>query len=80
MSKDKYEVRKIKYTKDSGDVSEREVIIMSEPHTNVMAIDLSGLSAEQVKLIQDELREHAESMKALGVAWKSFKPNNLQFI
>lgn len=76
----KYDVRKICYTKEDGSVSERDVIIISEPSVNVKALEVTGLPAEKIELIQEELNEHAESLKALEVSWKSFKPNNLKYL
>jgi hypothetical protein len=73
----KYDIEQITYTKDDGSASNREIIVMSKPQANIMAIEVSELSQEQRDTIQTTLRRHAEELKALNVAWKQFKPVNI---
>ncbi len=73
----KYDIEKITYTKDDGSSSQRDIIVMSKPQANMMAIEVSELDPEQRTTIQETLRRHAEELKALNVAWKQFKPANI---
>lgn len=73
----KYNPQTITYTKDDGSSSVRDVIVMSKPNANLMAIEVTELSAEQRQTLTATLERHAEELKALNVAWKAFKPANI---
>jgi hypothetical protein len=75
--KDKYAVQKIRYTKESGETSEREVICIGKPSSNFMMIEVTGTDAST---IQNTLRRHKEELDALKPNWKAFNPNGVEFL
>jgi hypothetical protein len=72
-----YKVSNFNYTKSSGETSERELIVMSKPNANLMALDVTEATPEQVKALLDTLNRHKAELAALNPSWKSFKPEGL---
>ena len=72
---------KATYTKDNGEVSERVLVIMSKPVTNVMALDVTALNEEKQNELNQFVAAQKEALnlklKELGASWKSFKPEGL---
>lgn len=83
---------KIIYTKSNGDASVREVIEMSKPRKNVLALDVTSLGAWELETLQnvfDEIEEFKEDIfkeweDATGLSlssfWRTFKPEGIERI
>jgi hypothetical protein len=83
--------RMFKYTKDSGDISEREVIVISKPHPNYLCYDVSNLSEDEINYlteVQERIAEHREACvleyehvtgKHLNKLFRSFKPGGIDW-
>lgn len=81
-------LNKFKYTKDSGEVSERTVIVTVEPTKNLSGIDISEMEDHsQVVALLEEIeaanKEHLEKLKELykkydvQYRYRQFKPENI---
>lgn len=78
MSKNNYEIKKVEYTKENGEVSSRDVIIISQPkNLNLMALEVTDLPQEQRDELRNTLLRHKQELDALKPQWKNFKPDNL---
>lgn len=77
-------MRKMRYTKDNGDVSERLVLVMSKPQKNYLTIDFSEWEPEDVSEFMDQLNEldkqRSMLLEAANVKWRNFKPENIEWI
>lgn len=84
--------RRFRYTKDNGDVSEREVIIVSPPRENYLVYDVSKLTEKQVMQLVHVLKrgeeerdifikqfENNTGIKTASL-WRSFKPKGIEWI
>jgi hypothetical protein len=79
------------YVKDNGDISIREVIVISEPRDNYLMLDVSKLSNNEVNLLLeaykviDKYRDDAlgEFERVTGIKqnslWRSFKPEGVEW-
>ena len=84
-------IKSITYTKDNGEVSERDVIVVSAPRENYLCYDVSGLSKDErnvlihyLNTIDEYIDEtFAELTSITGVRreklWRSFKPANIKW-
>ena len=79
------------YTKDSGDVSQRAVIVVARPRDNYLMYDVSKLSDEAVEALvnavkmAEEYRDNciADFELVTGIKqaslWRSFKPGGVEW-
>jgi hypothetical protein len=84
-------IKRMVYTKDNGDISTREVIVVSAPRENYLVYDVTKLSEDQVKILLhylnsiEEYREEtfAELASVTGIRqnalWRSFKPGGIEW-
>jgi uncharacterized membrane protein YvbJ len=84
-------IKRMTYTKDNGDVSEREVIVVSAPKENYLVYDVSKLNDEERKFLLhyldsiDAYRDEtfAELTSVTGIRqtslWRSFKPGGIEW-
>lgn len=79
-----YNIETVAYTKKNGDSSEREVVVITNPSTNVLVVQVDGLSATDRERLTNLLHKHREEMAALmketGAQFKTFIPDNLEFL
>ena len=80
-----------RYTKDSGEISDRELIIVSKPRENYLAYDVSNLEPDVVlefveclniiEQVREEVLSDFERISGVNVGslWRSFKPGGLKF-
>jgi len=85
------ELRYMTYTKADGDISERNVIVVSRPRKTFLVYDTTKLSNEEVNIllkcldIIEEQRDNAmkdfELLTGLkqGSLWRSFKPEGIEW-
>lgn len=85
-------IKQMRYTKDSGEVSERKVIVITRPRDNYLMYDVSNLSDDQLATLKltleeiDKFRDNAMADFELvtGVKqnslWRSFKPGGVEWI
>lgn len=83
-------VKKIIYTKSNGDASVREIIEMSKPRKNVLALDVTSLGAWELETLVnvfleiDEFREdifkewELSTGLSLSSFWRTFKPEGIE--
>ena len=79
------------YTKSNGEVSERDIIIVSEPRTNYLVYDVSGMSEQELEVLWSALDQIEEfrtnAMKDFELLtgirqsslWRSFKPEGIEW-
>jgi hypothetical protein len=84
-------IKQMSYTKANGDISDREVIVVSAPKVNYLVYDVSKLSATDREILVDMLAEldtyrdeaFAEFEKLTGIKqsslWRSFKPEGIEW-
>ena len=87
MTKLKY----MTYTKDNGDISQREVVVVSAPRQNYLVYDVTKLSNEEVNILlealdvaeehRDSALKHFELLTGLKQSslWRSFKPGGIEW-
>ena len=85
------ELRSMLYTKDNGDSSKREVLIVAEPRVNYLMLDVTKLSNADLDILKevykfsDEYRDNAIADFELltGIKhsslWRSFKPEGIEW-
>lgn len=75
---------KINYTKANGETSTRDVILMSKPSTNYMALEVTELSEENRKNLLDFLAKQKKDLNdlitAINAPWKQFKADGLTIL
>ena len=79
------------YTKDNGDVSNREVIVVSAPRDNYLVYDVTKLTEKQIWCLKENItniedysnHQYAEFKAATGIninsLWRSFKPGGIDW-
>lgn len=84
-------IRSMTYTKDNGDVSEREVIVVSSPRENYLVYDVTKLNEKQRELLEhfiDSIDTYtdatwSELTSVTGIRqnnlWRSFKPGGINW-
>ena len=87
-----HKIQLMRYTKDNGDMSEREVIVLSGPKELYLMYDISKLSNKESNLLLETLddidhyRDDAitefEMITGIKQAslWRSFKPGGIEWI
>lgn len=85
------ELKQMTYTKDDGDVSKREVLVVSEPRDNYLMYDVTKLEDEHLDVFIEALvasetyRENCmadfELVTGIKVSslWRSFKPGGINW-
>lgn len=85
-------IKRMRYTKDSGDSSLREVVVVSEPRQNYLMFDVTKVSNKDMEILRlaldqiDKFRENAVADFELvtGIKqrdlWRSFKPGGIEWI
>lgn len=83
-----YIVTPVTYTKDNGETSDRDIIVISEPIDQYKALDVTDLTVEQRHTLQAILKEHKAGLEGFlstiptadhKPRWKNFKQAGLQF-
>lgn len=84
-------IKSITYTKDNGEVSERDIIVVSGPKENYLCYDVTKLSVEEREILQhylDSIEQYREDTMAeltsvtgirQNTLWRSFKPSGIQW-
>lgn len=87
MTNSKY----MRYTKDNGDESLREVIVVAKPRSNYLVYDVTELSSDDIETLSsvlDDIDEYRESQinsfeLITGIKqsnlWRSFKPEGIDW-
>ena len=85
-------IRRFTYTKENKDVTNRYVVVISEPKENFLVYDMSDLTEDQIdyflEAIQksEDYREEAlkefEDVTGIKVnsLWRSFKPGGIEWV
>ena len=85
-------IKRMVYTKDSGEVSKRRVVVVSEPRENYLTYDISDFSDNHVEMFQhylesieayrEETLKEFEDITKIKVSslWRSFKPGGIEWI
>ena len=84
-------IKRFVYSKENGDVSNRHVIIVSEPRENFLVYDMSDLTEDQIVYLEKALKEAedyrddclVEFEQVTGIKindlWRSFKPGGIEW-
>ena len=84
-------IKSMTYTKDNGEVSERDIIVVSAPRDNYLCYDVTELSKEERAVLAHYLHSidgfieetFAELTSITGIRreklWRSFKPGGIQW-
>ena len=84
-------IRRMTYTKDNGDISNRIVAVVAEPKDNYLAYDISDFSEEEIKMFthylesvdtyrEETLKEFEDiTGKKISNLWRSFKPGGVKW-
>jgi len=85
-------IRTMRYTKDNGEVSTRQVIVVSNPREHYLMYDVGKLSEKELEVLTmaleqiDEYRENAIADfelltgKQQASLWRSFKSEGIEWI
>ena len=85
------ELRPMTYTKDNGEVSDRQILVVSEPRENYLVYDVTKLSDEHLEILVDALamaEEYRDNALAdfelltkvkVNSLWRSFKPGGISW-
>jgi len=83
--------RRMKYTKEDGSISDREVIVVSAPRENYLVYDVGNFTELEISHFLDVLEEAdtyrneclADFEKLTGIKlnslWRSFKPGGIDW-
>jgi hypothetical protein len=80
------QIKQLRYTKDNGEVSVRDVMVLGEPTKLYKCIDLSGLTTEQVEELKesfyeiDKFRDEMLSELTFSLQWKNFKTEGVEWL
>lgn len=78
MSKaNNYEIHRCQYVKESGEQSERRLVVIAQPNPNLYAYDVTEMGTPDIIELQSLLRRHKAELAALNLPFKSFKPAGL---
>ena len=84
-------IKRMTYTKDSGEVSEREVIIVASPRDKYLVYDVTKLTEaekgwllkymKEIDTYRDETFEELKSITGIrqNALWRSFKPEGIEW-
>ena len=85
-------IRHMRYTKDDGDSSLREVLVISKPNRNYLMQDLTKFSDKEMEVFKlaltqtEEFRDNAMKDFELitgikpSTLWRTFKPEGIEWI
>ena len=84
-------IRRMTYTKDNGEQSDRIVFVVSKPRENYLCYDVSEFSLEDIDFLEQVLKD-AEALKEdllfefenetghkIKNLWRSFKPSGVEW-
>ena len=77
-------IKSFVYEKDSGETSNRTIIVTKEPTRNLHGIDLSKASSSNEfierysELRSRQIKETEDLMNKYGVGWRQFKVDNIK--
>lgn len=84
-------IRTMQYTKANGDVSTRQVIVVSRPKKDYLMYDVSKLSEKELQVLQEALKQ-VEEFRDNAIAdfelltgikqaslWRTFKPEGIEW-
>lgn len=83
-----YEVTAVTYTKASGEESDRDIVVMSEPVDQYKVLDVTDMTEEQRTQLRALLLSHKEALATFLASvptedkrprWKNFNPAGLTF-
>ena len=74
---------KFTYTKDNGEITEREGIVLKEPRENFLMADVSDMAMSTGAYVQSWLEAHRKVEQLFlesvdGFKYRTFKPGNMQ--
>lgn len=84
-------IRRMTYTKDNGEVSNRLVVVVSEPKENYLTYDISDFTDEEIRMFRhylDSIENFREETflefeditgKKISSLWRSFKPGGVEW-
>ena len=84
-------IKRMTYTKDNGEVSNRLVIVVSEPREHYLTYDISDFTDEEIRMINhylDSINEYREETlkefeditgKKIASLWRTFKAKGIQW-
>jgi hypothetical protein len=82
----------MQYTKDNGDISERYVVVVSDPRKNYLCYDVSEFKDEELKMFKhylDSIEQYQgdtltefEDVTGIKISslWRSFKPEGIEWV
>lgn len=85
------ELRPMTYTKDNGEVSDRQILVVFEPRDNYLVYDVTKLSDEHLEVLVEALamvEEYRDNALAdfelltgvqINSLWRSFKPGGISW-
>ena len=85
-------IRRMTYTKDNGEVSDRLVAVVAEPKDNYLCYDISDFTHEEITMFhhylesvevyrEETLKEFEDiTGKKVSSLWRSFKPGGIEWI
>lgn len=84
-------IRTMQYTKANGEVSTRQVIVVSNPKENYLMYDVSKLTEKELQVLQEALKQ-TEEFRDNAIAdfelltgikqaslWRTFKPEGIEW-
>ena len=85
-------IKRMVYTKDNGDMSNRIVVIVSEPREHYLTYDISSFTEQEIAMFEHYLKSiedfRAETFaefeditgKKVNALWRSFKPGGIEWV
>ena len=84
-------INTVRYTKANGDVSERKIVVVSNPRDNYLVYDVTKLTEKELEVLKNAL-EQTEEFRENAIAdfqlltgirqeslWRSFKPEGIEW-
>lgn len=84
-------IKRMQYTKDNGEVSNRLVVVVAEPKDNYLCYDISNFKDDEIRMLEhfleaiEEYRndtllefEDVTGIK-INTLWRSFKPTGIEW-
>lgn len=84
-------IKRMTYTKDNGEVSNRLVVVVAEPKDNFLTYDISDFTDEELRMFEhylesiDEYRQETFNEfeditgRKISSLWRSFKPGGIEW-
>lgn len=80
------EVKEFYYTKANGERSHRKLLVLRQPQTLYLGLDVTNMKAEEIDALLDGIEEadkhRDELFEELQVSnrWRSFKPEGIEWV